>query len=254
MSVKIHLDKLAEEIDAKPDLGFTYLNKQTGEVVYIQEEYFTMAEEDEHIDDLHDWERDMVREAKEILETDDYISLPGDFEINEWEMMRDFCGTIGNPEKKDKLLYLIRGKGAFRLFKDAIYDFGIEDEWFLFKHESMKEIARRWCEEHGLDYYEENLEWVVKYKKKIEEKGQKEPTDTDFDREKVDEVVLVLLHLTSFKQGEAIRAWKGLDWDALNRLHEKGFISNPRGKAKSVVLTEEGAKLSQELFNKYFGK
>jgi len=35
-------------------------------------------------------------------------------------------------------------------------------------------------------------------------------------------------------------------------LHEKGYISNPATKAKSVALTEEGAKLSQELFEKRF--
>jgi Domain of unknown function (DUF6429) len=29
----------------------------------------------------------------------------------------------------------------------------------------------------------------------------------------------------------------GFDWDSMNRLHEKGFISDPRGKAKSVVFT-----------------
>jgi hypothetical protein len=50
------------------------------------------------------------------------------------------------------------------------------------------------------------------------------------------------------------RAWKGHDWEALNRLHEKGFIGNPVGKAKSVFVTEEGAKRSVELFRQFFGK
>jgi DNA-binding PadR family transcriptional regulator len=50
------------------------------------------------------------------------------------------------------------------------------------------------------------------------------------------------------------RAWKDLDWDALNRLHEKGFISNPVSKAKSVRLTEEGLRESERLFMKLFTK
>ncbi len=54
------------------------------------------------------------------------------------------------------------------------------------------------------------------------------------DEEKIDEVVLALLHLTAFKDKTGWRAWKGHDWDALNRLHEKGYISNPASKAKSV--------------------
>ena len=75
----------------------------------------------------------------------------------------------------------------------------------------------------------------------------------DYDKDKVDEMVLALLYLTSFRDRNATRAWKSMDWDAMDRLHEKGFISNPKSKAKSVVLTEVGAKLSEEFFIKHFG-
>jgi len=50
------------------------------------------------------------------------------------------------------------------------------------------------------------------------------------------------------------RAWKGFDWDTLNRLHEKGFIGDPKGKAKSVVLSEDGYKKAEELFWEFFGE
>ena len=56
--------------------------------------------------------------------------------------------------------------------------------------------------------------------------------------DKIDDAVLALLHLTSFTEGKGelafTRAWKGHDWEALNRLHEKGLISDPKSKAKSV--------------------
>ena len=74
----------------------------------------------------------------------------------------------------------------------------------------------------------------------------------DIDQEKVEEMVLALLYLTTFKVGPGLRAWKSHAWSALDGLHEKGYISNPATKAKSVVLSEEGAKLSRELFEKYF--
>jgi hypothetical protein len=74
----------------------------------------------------------------------------------------------------------------------------------------------------------------------------------DFNPDKVDEAVLALMHLTSFKSDTGIRAWKGLDWSSLERIHAKGYISNPKSKSKSVVITDEGARLSQELFNKLF--
>ncbi|MDZ7660048.1 DUF6429 family protein [Fodinibius sp.] len=74
----------------------------------------------------------------------------------------------------------------------------------------------------------------------------------EYDKDKVDEVVLALLWLTMFEDKFGTRAWKGHSWEHLDRLYEKGFIDNPKSKAKSVVITEEGEKKSQELFEKYF--
>lgn len=75
----------------------------------------------------------------------------------------------------------------------------------------------------------------------------------EIDQEKVEQAVLALLYLTSFKDGLGLRAWKGHNWEVMNLLHEKGYISNPATKAKSVVFTEEGAQRSKELFEKLFG-
>ena len=76
----------------------------------------------------------------------------------------------------------------------------------------------------------------------------------EYDQDKVDEMVLALLYLTTFDDRSGWRAWKSHDWDALDRLHAKGYISDPKSKAKSVVVTEEGAHRSRELFDKHFGK
>ena len=76
----------------------------------------------------------------------------------------------------------------------------------------------------------------------------------DYDKNKVDEMALALLYLTTFKEGENKRTWKGLDWDTLDRLFDKGYISNPATKSKSVFLSEESARLSEELFMKHFSK
>ena len=76
----------------------------------------------------------------------------------------------------------------------------------------------------------------------------------DYDTDKVDDAVLALLYLTMHGDKFGSRAWKGHDWDALNRLYEKGLIGDPKSKAKSVVMTEEGQARSVELFWKLFGK
>ena len=71
----------------------------------------------------------------------------------------------------------------------------------------------------------------------------------EIDTERVDSAVLALL-LLGLHDGR--RAWKGFDWDAMERLHKKGFISDPVGKAKSVVLTEEGLREAERLFAEMF--
>ena len=75
----------------------------------------------------------------------------------------------------------------------------------------------------------------------------------EYEKDKADEMVLALLYLTSFNEGNGTRAWKGMAWDVLDRLYEKGFIEDPKGKAKSVALTESGEKHSKALFFKNFG-
>lgn len=70
------------------------------------------------------------------------------------------------------------------------------------------------------------------------------------DNDRIDDAVLALL---SLGRHEGNRAWKSFDWDAMDRLHRKGFISNPVGKAKSVVLTEEGLRESERLLRALFG-
>ena len=76
----------------------------------------------------------------------------------------------------------------------------------------------------------------------------------EFDQDKVDETVLALLFLTSFHRGGTTYAWKGQDWETMDRLHAKGYISDPQSKAKSVMMTDEGVERSRELFNRFFGR
>jgi hypothetical protein len=75
----------------------------------------------------------------------------------------------------------------------------------------------------------------------------------EYDKDRVDDMVLALLFLTSSQDQYATRAWKGLSWEVMDRLHEKGYISDPKGKGPSVVLSEEGARRSKRLFFRHFG-
>ena len=77
----------------------------------------------------------------------------------------------------------------------------------------------------------------------------------DYDQDKVDELVLALLCLTITEEGAwGARAWKSHDWDVLDRLHAKDYISDPRSKAKSVVLSPGGLRRARDLFDPYFAR
>jgi Mn-dependent DtxR family transcriptional regulator len=65
------------------------------------------------------------------------------------------------------------------------------------------------------------------------------------DYDKTAKLTLLLIYLTSWNEKELVNdlrmAWKGYDFDTLNKLEEDGFISQSK-TAKSVYLTEKGVK------------
>jgi hypothetical protein len=75
-----------------------------------------------------------------------------------------------------------------------------------------------------------------------------------YDNDKIDEMVLGLLYLTAFEDGTVRRAWKGYDWEIMDRPHANGYISDPKSAAKSVVVTHKRVQRSHELSKKHFGK
>jgi hypothetical protein len=76
----------------------------------------------------------------------------------------------------------------------------------------------------------------------------------NIDKEKLAEAALAILSLTAHKDMGGVRAWKGMDWDLLNILYQKGWIGDPVGKQKSVVFTDEGEDLAAKFLEKHFGK
>lgn len=74
----------------------------------------------------------------------------------------------------------------------------------------------------------------------------------EIDYDKIDDCTLALLYLVTSENKYGARAWKSFDWDTMDRLHKKGYISDPRSKALSIVLSEEGLSRAKELFEHFF--
>ncbi len=100
-----------------------------------------------------DWQQDSIKEALDVIENwDGYIELPDKWDINEYNIMEEFCLSIKNEKLSDKLYYVIKGRGAFRRFKGEIIQYGIEEDWYNFRDEALKGIAIRWCNANEIVY------------------------------------------------------------------------------------------------------
>lgn len=75
-------------------------------------------------------------------------------------------------------------------------------------------------------------------------------TTMEYDEKLIEDAVLALLAAYSSDKGNA---WKGFDFEIMNRLHEQGFISDPVNRNKSIWLTAEGLERDRQLADQLFG-
>ena len=107
------------------------------------------------LEELPEWQRAVVQEAGKVLDSEDYIELPSQFDIHEYKIMEDFCYDVEDEDFSAELLNRIRGRGAFRKFKDAIRQRGITDDWYAFRKVAFKRIAIDWLEDNDIPYTDE---------------------------------------------------------------------------------------------------
>ncbi|NBD95370.1 MAG: hypothetical protein GVY11_02705 [Gammaproteobacteria bacterium] len=79
------------------------------------------------------------------------------------------------------------------------------------------------------------------------------PIPDDANTEKLAELALAIMWLTVHDDGRGTRVWKSIDWDVTDLLFEKGWISDPRTRAKSVRLSDEAERLGAKVFAEHFG-
>lgn len=151
-AVVVSLAAVVDALETVADEYPAFLNKRTGEVISILGEAMEMAEEERPLDDLQDWMREMVETAIDIMKSGDYLELPTQFEIHEYNIMRHFSEDFPDEWISDTLMSSIRGSGAFRRFKDTIHRYNIQDEWYAFRTKALEAIAVEWLEDNELSY------------------------------------------------------------------------------------------------------
>jgi L-methionine (R)-S-oxide reductase len=162
MTIKAKLSEIVDGLDMQSDDVKNYFNKKTGKLVCITEmdrseyEDYDSFDEDETEEDFLDDRDNVPEEIRDFFENeDDYLSLPSQHDIHEYDIMADFCGSVENKEQATELQRAIKGSGAFRRFKDLVHERGIQERWYRFRNAAFKEIAVEWCEDNEIDYLDD---------------------------------------------------------------------------------------------------
>jgi hypothetical protein len=155
MPLPVSLQAVVDELDTVSDETSAYIHRETGELYTLTSEDMHYAEGDDDEEDVPDWQQESRAKAKEILGGDAWLSLPSKFDINEWEIMRDFAQSQADDRLAERLLRAIQGKGAFRYFKDVLIEEGIRDAWFDFRQRAFEQIAEEFLTQAKIPFTKE---------------------------------------------------------------------------------------------------
>jgi len=154
MQKPVALADLVDALDVQTETSHAYLDRVTGEVHRLTNDELSAADRTE--DDLTDLEREVIELARTIRddEAGRYLALPDKQEIHEYRFLEDFAYAYPDEEISEDLAEAIRGRGAFRRFKDAVQRLGIAEEWYEYRYQRLREVAKEWCEAEGVPYLE----------------------------------------------------------------------------------------------------
>ena len=154
----VSLQSVVNEMDVPSDEMTAYINKKTGELFTVSEEEMHIIEAGNDDDEfVPEWQKEILPKVREVLESDDFVALPDKFEIHEYSIMERFCLSLPDEALQNELRHAIRGSGAFRRFKAAIYRKEIQDDWYRFRNESLKRIATDFLESEGIPWLNDCL-------------------------------------------------------------------------------------------------
>jgi hypothetical protein len=137
----VNLVELIDALDMQSDHLSFYVNRTSGEL-------FSMTEIEE-IEMEQDGESNF---NASILDSDEYVPLPSRWELNKYEIIEEFVFSLEDPKMQEVLARNIKGKGAFGRFYAAIQAYEIQDQWYEYQKDRLREIAVEWCHKNRLTY------------------------------------------------------------------------------------------------------
>ena len=158
MAVVVQIQAVMDAIDL-PEEWEAFLDPETGEILVMTDEEREALEveeiEDEEALEMPDWEKESIGKLRELLDSGRALALPDKFDFHEWEVMKRFTTSVENHDESTELFEAIHGTGAFRMFREATTRLGLRERWFEYRDQALREMAKEWLEEHGIEYTEE---------------------------------------------------------------------------------------------------
>ena len=155
--LKVDLEMVANAMEdvARVDMEY-YLDKETGEVIFLPVEISRyVEEEDENLrGKLLDWQKKDIKVAQDILfiNPDRYINIPEGAPCNGYDLMVEFAETIEDELLREKLSIALDERGAFRRFKNVIADYpDYREKWFKFRDERINKKVTGWLKSIGIE-------------------------------------------------------------------------------------------------------
>jgi hypothetical protein len=158
MSPRVKISNIINIISSQSYNTSYYLDREKGEPFLVSKEQLRAAEGDAELDDFPEWERAQIELARKILSDEKgkrYILIPVKFVSHEYSAMENFCFSFDGDEISRALLQAIKGAGSFNRFNSCIHRYGVADDWYTYRYNSMKRVVIDWCEENKIGYVEE---------------------------------------------------------------------------------------------------
>ncbi len=150
MPATVRLKDIVDALQMQFDEMSSYVDTLTGKVHTVTLDEIRAAEEDEEEPDPDDEEFGIPWRICFVDKT--MLKLPDKREVDEWSIMEEFSESVKNARIRDELLNAIHGTGAFRYFRDTVKRHRIEQEWYAFRDDALRQIAIDWCEDHDVPY------------------------------------------------------------------------------------------------------
>ena len=153
--LKVDFADLVQAMDFHSDEGSSHLDLRTGEIHVIDDDLLHCVEDDE-LDDLPAWQKDLIDIARAVLKGDDFLEeIPHIDSAESFDLMRDFVARLDDGPARRRLEAAVAAPRPFRRFKDALFDFPeLRERWFELDNRAKAEMARRWLDDIGVELIE----------------------------------------------------------------------------------------------------